>query len=96
MRLAKYIDEMCGADHSKGKKKRKRKGMDEDQIQEGYTSNELGNLDNDQMVNAQFRDFNGNSTKWLGLNDKEALTALKKFVDARIKNLSTIRKNSGY
>jgi hypothetical protein len=53
-----------------------------------YTNKELGRLDNnknDVLVNAQFKDDNGNSTKWLGLNDTESLEALKKFVDERLK-----------
>ena len=83
MKLQKFI-EMCGEEDHK------------DNIDEGYTSNELDRLDNEGMINAQFRDDGSNSTKWLGLNDKEALMALKKFIDQRIKNLSNIRKKMGY
>ena len=76
---------MCGEeDHNK------------DNIDEGYTSNELDRLDNGGMINAQFRDDGNNSTKWLGLNDKEALMAFKRFIDQRIKNLPNIRKKMGY
>ena len=51
-----------------------------------YTAKELGSLkmSNDVFINAQFRD-ESKSTKWLGLNDTESLTALKNFVDERLK-----------
>ncbi len=57
-------------------------------LDEGYTSNELGKLKSDETINIQVRDFDGNKTKWLGLNDKEALMAFKKFVDQRIKSVA--------
>jgi hypothetical protein len=66
------------------------------EINEGYTSNELKGLDNTWLINAQFRDDSGNVTKWLGLNDAEALKALKVFVDQRIKMLPEIKKKKGY
>jgi hypothetical protein len=51
-----------------------------------YTARELGllKMSNDELINAQFRD-ESKSTKWLGLNDIESLTALKNFVDKRLK-----------
>ncbi len=82
----KNFTEACG-DH----KKKKKKKMDE-----GYTSNELDRLNNNWLINAQFRDDDGNASKWLGLNDKESLMALKKFVDTRLKNIKEIRKKMGY
>ena len=61
-KIDKYLGDACGAHHGKKKKKK----MKED-VNEGYTSRELDILDQDQMVNAQFRGYSGN-TKWIGLN----------------------------
>jgi hypothetical protein len=61
-------------------------------LAEGYTDSELKRLNIKWLINVQFRDDDGNSTKWLGLNDKEALMALKSWVDKRIKELPAISK----
>lgn len=58
------------------------------EINESYTSNELSRINTKaETVNIQIYDYDGNRIKNLGMNDKEALVALKKFVEARIKNL---------
>jgi hypothetical protein len=56
-------------------------------VESTYTVMELNKLKkaNNVLVNAQFKDELGNSTKWLGLNDTEALMALKKWIDGRLK-----------
>lgn len=57
----------------------------EDTIDEGYTQKELDRIDpNAPTVNIQVRDSDGNKTKWLGMNNKAGLMALKKFIEARI------------
>ena len=63
-------------------------------VNESYTAKELGSLkmSNDNLINAQFKNESGKSTKWLGLNDTESLMALKKFVDERLK---MIKKGMG-
>lgn len=65
-----------------------KKYLNEEIVNEGtYTENELGQLkkSNDVLINAQFKDDKGNSTKWFGVNDTESLMALKKFVYERLK-----------
>lgn len=60
----------------------------EERIDEGYTSNELKRINpKAETVNILVTDYDGNKTKNLGLNDKEAITAFKKFIEARMKNI---------
>ena len=57
-------------------------------VNEGYTSNELNKINiKADTINIKVSDYDGHSTKYLGLNDKEACTAFKKFIDQRMKNL---------
>ncbi len=60
-------------------------------LEESYTSNELDSLSADKTINAQLRDFDGNKTKWLGMNDSEALKAFQKFINKRLKNVAKIK-----
>ena len=56
-----------------------------EKIDEGYTQKELDRIDpNAATINIQVNDSDGNKTKWLGMNNKAGLMALKKFIEARI------------
>lgn len=52
------------------------------------TEKELSRINTEaETINIQVKDYDGNSTKWFGLNDKAAITALKKFLDQRMKKV---------
>lgn len=55
-------------------------------INERYTDKELSQINvAADTVNVKVSDYDGNSTKNLGLNDMESLKAMEKFIKARIK-----------
>lgn len=88
-KFIKYLDEKClGPYTSKMDNKKKKKKMDEDSINEEYTENELKKINvKSDTVNIKVSDYDGNSTKNLGMNDKQSLMAMKKFIEERMKNL---------
>jgi len=40
-----------------------------------------------ETVNVQVRDYDGNKTKFMGMNDKESINSLINFFKERLKNL---------
>lgn len=57
-------------------------------LNEGYTTNELNRINiKADTISIQVTDYDGNKTKYLGLNDKEAVMAFKKFIEMRMKNI---------
>ena len=53
-------------------------------LTEGYIGKELDKIDyNAPTVNVQIRDYDGNKTKWIGLNDKQAVGEFMKFIRNR-------------
>lgn len=91
--LTQDLQDMVEGCDGSGKKLRKRKGKGKDkdkmdEMNEGYTSNELNRINiKADTINIKVSDYDGHSTKYLGLNDKEACVAFKKFIDQRMKNL---------
>ena len=64
------------------------KYLNENTINERLTETELNKINaGADTVNIQVKDFDGNSTKWLGMNQKAGLMALKKFIEKRLKAL---------
>jgi hypothetical protein len=65
-----------------------KKYLNENAINEGLTETELNKINPEaDTVNIQVKDFDGNSTKWLGMNQKAGLMALKKFIEKRLKSI---------
>lgn len=59
-----------------------------DSLNEDYTSNELKRINvKADTVNIKVTDYDGNSTKNLGMNNKQDLMAMKKFIEMRMKNI---------
>lgn len=57
-------------------------------LDENYTKNELGRINTKaETINIQVSDYDGNKTKYLGMNDQQACMAFKKFIEQRMKNL---------
>lgn len=62
--------------------------LDKKRIDENYTQKELSNINvKADTVDIQVSDYDGNKTKYLGMNDKQALMAMKKFIEARLKHV---------
>jgi len=59
---------------------------EEERIDEDYTTMELNRINpTAETINVKVSDYDGNSTKFLGMNDMKALMAMKKFIEKRMK-----------
>ena len=68
---------------------KKAAGMTESfKLDEGVTSQELDLINTDaDTVSIKVTDFDGNSTKNLGLNDSDSVSSFKKFIGKRMKSI---------
>lgn len=50
-----------------------------------YTEKELSKINvHSETLNLQVRDYQGNATKWLGMNEKEDIQAMIDFLNNRL------------
>lgn len=69
---------------------------EKNQLNEKYAMSELNKINVDaETVSIVVTDYDGNKTKYLGLNDKQSLMALKNFVEKRMKAVKQMYSYGG-